>query len=88
MENTKEMITIQNSDGSTMEVELVTFLMDDDQTNAYLVYSKGEKTGVSDDEVIYVSKVVKKGEVIQIQEIVDDLEWAKVQKLMKKIANM
>jgi len=83
----KEMVIIENNDGSTMEVELVTYLISDDQTRTYLVYSKGEKTGAEDDEVIYISKIIQDGEVLKIEEIVDDNEWADVQKLLKKIAN-
>lgn len=83
----KEMITIKNNDGSTMDVELVTYLISDDRSKNYIVYSKGEKTGVEADEVIYISRVVKNGESLEIEEIVDDNEWADVQRLLKKIAN-
>lgn len=83
----KKMIIIENNDGSTMEVELVTYLISEDQMRTYLVYSKNEKTGVEEDEVIYISKIIQDGEVLKIEEIVDDNEWADVQKLLKKIAN-
>ena len=85
--DTKEMIYIQNSDGSKEEVELVTYLISDDNMKSYLVYSKGETTGVESDEVIYISRVVYSGDVIQLEEITDDTEWAEVQRLLKKIAN-
>lgn len=83
----KEMVIIENSDGSTMEVELVTYLMSDDRINTYLVYSKGEKNGAEEDEVIYISKIIQEGEVLKLAEITDDNEWLEVQKLLKKIAN-
>lgn len=83
----KKMVIIENSDGSTMEVELVTYLMSEDHLKNYLVYSKGEKTGVEEDEVIYISRIIRDGEVLKIEEIVDDNEWLDVQKLLKKIAN-
>ena len=83
----KEMIIIQSSDGSKKEVELVTYLISEDNTKTYLVYSKGELTGVENDEVIYIARLVQEGEVVQIEEIIDDNEWADVQKLLKKIAN-
>ncbi|MCI8461046.1 MAG: DUF1292 domain-containing protein [Bacilli bacterium] len=83
----KEMVIIENSDGSTMEVELVTYLMSDDRINNYLVYSKGEKNGAEEDEVIYISKILQEGEVLKLAEITDDNEWLEVQKLLKKIAN-
>ena len=85
--DTKEMILIEHSDGTTMEVELITYLISEDNMNTYLVYSKGEKTGVDSDEVIYISKVVKEGETLVIEEITDEEEWANVQRLLKKIAN-
>ena len=86
MEN-KEMIIIENKDGSKSEVELVTYLMSEDNINKYLVYSKGEKNGDSGDEIIYVSKVVSEEGILKLNEIADDEEWVAVQNLLKKIAN-
>ena len=85
--DTKRMVVIQNSDGSTMEVELVTYLVSEDNTKTYLVYSQGEKAGTDGDEVIYISKIVSDGQILKLEEITDDTEWSDVQKLLKKIAN-
>ncbi len=83
----KKMIIIESSDGKSEEVELVTYLLSDDQINNYIVYSKGEKSGTEGDEVIYVSKLIKKDGKNLIEEIVDENEWFNVQTLLKKIAN-
>lgn len=83
----KKMVTIAYSDGTSEEVELVTYLLSDDQINNYIVYSKGEKSGTEGDEVIYVSKLIKKDEKNLIEEIMDENEWFNVQTLLKKIAN-
>lgn len=83
----KEMVVIQNADGTKLEVELVTYLISDDNTSKYIVYSKGEKTGAESDEVIYISKIVSTGDVLKLSEITDDNEWGIVQNLLKKIAN-
>lgn len=83
----KEMVLIQNNDGTTMEVELVTYLISDDNQKTYLVYSKGEKTGADEDEVIYISRVLSQDNSLKLQEITDDNEWLEVQNLLKKIAN-
>ena len=83
----KKMITIQNSDGTTSDVELITYLFNDDNTSHYIVYSKGEMSGDQGDEIIYISRIVKEGDVISIEEIMDDNEWSNVQNLLKKIAN-
>ena len=83
----KKMVTIYYGDGKTEEVELVTYLLSDDQLNNYIVYSKGEKSGIENDEVIYVSKIIKKDGKDIIEEIVNENEWYNVQTLLKKIAN-
>jgi uncharacterized protein YrzB (UPF0473 family) len=85
--DTKEMIMIQNYDGSKEEVELITYLISDDNMKSYLVYSKGEKTGVEEDEIIYISRIIRDGDVVKLREIEDDTEWTEVQRLLKKIAN-
>ena len=87
MVDEKDMVTVKSSDGTTMEVELITYLISDNHTNSYLVYSKGEKTGADDDEVIYISRVVKENDVLKLIEITDDFEWAEVQKLLRRLAN-
>ena len=83
----KKMVTIDYGDGKTEEVELVTYLLSDDQLNNYIVYSKGEKSGTENDDVIYVSKIIKKDGKDIIEEIVNENEWYNVQTLLKKIAN-
>ncbi len=83
----KKMVTIKNPDGSLMDVEVVTYLISDDYVNNYLVYSKGELSGSENDEVIYISKIIKNDSVLILEEITDDKEWSNVQTLLKKIAN-
>ncbi|MBR6137915.1 MAG: DUF1292 domain-containing protein [Bacilli bacterium] len=83
----KRMITIENSDGTTMEVELVTYLMSEDQQINYIVYSKGEVSGNEGDEIIYISRLARNGDALYLEEIQDDIEWSNVQSLLKKIAN-
>ena len=80
-------VIIQDSDGVKTEVELVTYLINDSNKKTYLVYSKGEKTGAEDDEIIYVSRIVREDNIIYLEEITDDNEWIEVQNLLKKIAN-
>lgn len=85
--DTKEMITIINNDGSKNDVELVTYLISEDNNNVYLVYSKNEVSGAEADEIIYISKVVVDSGTLKLEEITDDKEWLLVQALLKKIAN-
>jgi uncharacterized protein YrzB (UPF0473 family) len=84
----KEMVVIEDSDGVKTEVELVTYLISENHVNSYIVYSKGEKTGIESDEIIYISKMIQDGDVVKIQEIQDDVEWSEVLSLLKKIANV
>lgn len=83
----KKMVRIENSDGSFIDVELITYLFDEDQQKDYIVYSKGEINGAENDEVIYISKIINDGSSLIIDEIIDEEEWTNVQTLLKKIAN-
>lgn len=83
----KKMIKIENSDGSINEVELITYLYNEEQQINYVVYSKGEMSGSEGDEVIYISRIARNGETLVVEEITDDIEWSNVQNLLKKIAN-
>ena len=87
MDEEREKVVVKDSNGNTTEVELITYLINDDQTSSYIVYSKNEKTGAEDDEIIYIARVIKNDDDIRLIEIVDDEEWLEVQKLLKKIAN-
>ena len=88
MKEEKRLINLKNPDGTSTEVELVTFLISEDNTSAYLVYSKGEKVGSENDEIIYISKITElKDNNMKLTDIEDDNEWANVQQLLKKIAN-
>lgn len=83
----KKIIMIENSDGTSTQAELVTYLMSEDQQINYVVYSKGEVSGSEGDEIIYISKLARNGDALYLEEITDDSEWANVQLLLKKIAN-
>ena len=83
----KKKVVIQIDGGSTMEVDLVTYLVSEDNMKSYLVYSKGEKSGAEEDEIIYLSRIDAEGDVMKLSSITDDAEWAAVQKMLKKIAN-
>lgn len=83
----KEMIEIVKVDGTAEKVEVVTYLMSDDGLRQYLVYTKGEVQGTEGDHVIYISRMISDNGAYKLEEIVDDAEWADVQRLLKKIAN-
>ena len=80
-------IEIINPTGAIEKVELVTYLVSDDGSNTYVVYTKGEVQGTEGDQVIYISKVVSDSGALVLQEIIDETEWTNVQVLLKKIAN-
>lgn len=84
----KKMVVIENSDGSKLDVELITYLLSDDQQKKYIVYSKGEMSGSAGDEIIYISRFSENNNTFVIEEITDDNEWLNVQGLLKKIANV
>ncbi len=84
----KEKVAIVKEDGSYETVELVTYLKSDNGLNKYVVYTKGENQGTEGDQVIYISRLITDDNgTLKLEEIVDDIEWADVQRLLKKIAN-
>lgn len=83
----KKTIIIEEIDGTQNEVELVTYLIDDENQKKYIVYSKGEIQGSEEDQVIYISRIVEEGDILKLEEIIEDAEWSKVQQLLKRIAN-
>ena len=80
-------IAIKNSSGENMEAELITYLISEDNRTSYMVYSKGEKVGADDDEIFYITRIVDKGNIVEMYPIDNDDEWQNVQKLLKRIAN-
>lgn len=80
-------INIVRKDGSIENVLLVTYLISDDLSRKYLVYSKGEEHGENKDKVIYISRLIKKDNQMFVEEISEEKEWQDVQHLLKKIAN-
>lgn len=83
----KEMIEIVSTNGSTEQVEVITYLISEDGQSKYLVYSKGETQGEEQDHVIYISKMISDNDTYKLEEITNDEEWTSVQHLLKKIAN-
>ena len=86
MENT-ELIEVVNQNGDRFNINLITYLTIDDGLKHYIVYSKNEDYGIEKDKIIYVSKLLLEDGVISISEIIDDVEWVDVQKLLRRIAN-
>ena len=84
---TNEKIKLVDLEGNETEVELITYLISEDDMNTYVVYSKGETQGAEQDRIIYISKIYKNEDKLHVSEIIDDDEWATVQQLLKNIAN-
>ena len=84
MENT--VVEIQKSDGSIENVNLVTYLISEDNASQFIVYSKNEVQGDANDHVIYIAKVISDNGTLKLEDISDE-EWTNVQHLLKKIAN-
>lgn len=82
-----EMVKLVDINGNESEVELITYLINDENENTYIVYSKGETQGAEQDRIIYISKISKEKDKINVTEIMDDNEWVTVQQLLKNIAN-
>ena len=84
--NDTNIIEIVTPLGDVDRVNLITYLLSDDEKKQYVVYSK-DNNSIAGDKVIYVSRLHNNDNILSITEIVDDAEWLEVQKLLRKIAN-
>ncbi len=87
MDEGKELIAISHTDGNTEKVQVLTYLISDDNQRNYIVYYKDEVQGLDNDHVIYISKLKDNNGLLNVEEIMEDSEWIEVQTLLKKIAN-
>lgn len=85
--NKKEMAELIDIDGLSTEIEVVTYLNSEDDKRQYVVYTKGEIQEQTGNQVIYIARIVKDGEKLNLAEITEDAEWIDVQHLLKQIAN-
>ncbi len=78
-------ITIQNTDGTTEEVELVNSFDVKDINRKFVILSKGESLGEGMSKV-YISEVVEESpSVFKLIGITDESIWDKVKQAMKEI---
>lgn len=85
--NKKEMAELIDIDGLSTEIEVVTYLNSEDDKRQYVVYTKGEIQEQTGNQVIYIARIVKDGEKLNLAEVTEDAEWIDVQHLLKQIAN-
>ena len=83
----KEIAELIDIDGLSTEIEVVTYLNSEDDKRQYVVYTKGEIQEQTGNQVIYIARIVKDGEKLNLEEITEDAEWIDVQHLLKQIAN-
>ena len=83
----KEIAELIDIDGLSTEIEVVTYLNSEDDKRQYVVYTKGETQEQTGNQVIYIARIVKDGEILKLEEITEDAEWVDVQHLLKQIAN-
>ena len=83
----KEIAELIDIDGLSTEIEVVTYLNSEDDKRQYVVYTKGEIQEQTGNQVIYIARIVKDGEKLNLAEITEDAEWIDVQHLLKQIAN-
>lgn len=78
-------ITIQNTDGTIEEVNLVNSFNVGDINKNFVILSKGESLGEGMSKV-YISEVVEEGQgIFKLIGITDEGIWDKVKQAMKEI---
>jgi len=82
----KEMIKVVDTDGIELDVELISILEDKEESNKYLVYSKGE-TQKNGNLILYISKAAVQGDSYVLSNIDEEEEWGNVKRIMSEIVS-
>ena len=81
MEKTKMLIT--GTDGNEAEVEVISTFFNKDKTKQYIMYTKGEVQ--NENTIVYTSVVKKEKNLVYLEEITDDAEWAEVKNIIREM---
>lgn len=82
MEEKKNMITIQRTNGNIEEAEVLLFFKLEEDGPEYIVYTFNE---TEDDLVtVYTSKFIKNEDNIVLEEVTDENEWNKIKDVMRR----
>lgn len=82
MEEKKNMITIQRTNGNIEEAEVLLFFKLEEEGPEYIVYTFNE---TEDDLVtVYTSKFIKNEDNIVLEEVTDENEWNKIKDVMRR----
>lgn len=75
-------IVVFNQNNQTLEIEIIRYFKKDDKK--YLIFTLGE-TDEQDYVKVYVSKILGLNGTLAAYDIIDEIEWANVRELVKRI---
>lgn len=82
MEEKKNMIKIQRTNGNVEEAEVLLFFKLEENGPEYIIYTFNE---IEDDLVtVYTSKFIKNEDNIVLEEVTDEEEWNKIKDVMRR----
>lgn len=82
MEEKKNIIKIQRTNGNVEEAEVLLFFKLEENGPEYIIYTFNE---IEDDLVtVYTSKFIKNEDNIVLEEVTDEEEWNKIKDVMRR----
>jgi len=81
----KKMMSIVLEDGSVDQVEILLSFEFNDNKKEYVVYTKNE-TDENGNITIYVSSVVRDGEVPKLGGVESDEEWTRIKNVLRELS--
>lgn len=87
MEEKKEIMTVTLPDGNKEEVEVLLAFKFNDNNKEYVVYTKNE-TDENGNVTIYISNVVREGNIAKLETVSDDNEWTRIKNVLRELSKV
>ena len=85
MNNNKNIMVTTMPDGSKEQVEVLLAFKFNDNNKEYVIYTKNE-VDENGNVTIYISNVVRNGEIVTLTTVADDNEWTRIKNVLRELS--
>ena len=85
MNEKKNIMVTTLPDGTKEEVEVLLAFRFNDNNKEYVIYTKNE-VDENGNVTIYISNVVRNGEIVTLTTVADDNEWTRIKNVLRELS--
>lgn len=83
--NNKNIMITTKPDGTKEQVEVLLAFKFNDNNKEYVIYTKNE-VDENGNVTIYISNVIKNGDVVTLTTVADDNEWTRIKNVLRELS--